>query len=191
MKKLLSLLFLCLYLNLQAQDTPEEKKIHYFFSVQSGLLAGKSAESITYTASTIHGVVIGNRLRVGGGLGIDSYDQWQTSPLFGSIGYDLLSYGNNGLFVQVNYGWSHGWMQKQEGTASKSAGGGKMFNAMMGYRIKAGDLSVSISAGYKFQYVFSDYTYWYTNFGSTYPGYREHIDQDIERFVFSLGIGWR
>lgn len=175
--------------SLSAQEaTPVQKKIQYFFSVNSGLLAGeKRASAITYTASTVHGITIGKRLRAGAGFGFDSYSNWQALPLFGQASYDVLG-KKNAVFIEFSYGWSHAWMQKEQWAPATTDQGGRMVNSMIGYRIASGTLRVSVTAGYKYQHVMSDYSYQYDFFPTSY-GYR--AEENFQRLVLTVGLGWR
>ena len=173
-----------------AQDSiPQKKNVHYFFTVNSGMLAGETRmASITYTLNTVHGVAFG-KFRAGLGLGLDSYTDRQTLPMFAQVSYDILG-KKNPIFIQAGYGWSHAWVIKPDWVSNMNAGGGKMFNAMIGYRINAGDLNISVAAGYKYQETTVDnQNYYYYDFFRY--GYSDKIDTIYERLVFTLGIGWK
>lgn len=195
MKKLISILCLMTVVGFAyAQDSMRQSRVHYFFTINSGMLAGEpKGTSIGYTTSTVHGVIMGKRLRMGAGIGFDSYYQWQALPVFGQLSYDLIVVNKNALYAQVGYGWSHAWMQRPEGTTSFSSSGGKMFNAMLGYRLTQGKMSVTLGLGYKFQAAVSQSQYWYDSGFVPYPptGYGQRTEIGLERFVVTIGVGWR
>ena len=74
------------------KDNLSGKFIGYFFNVQVGPLVGCSncgqRKEITFTSSTVHGLMIGRKLRAGAGIGFDAYYLWQTLPVFGSAELD-------------------------------------------------------------------------------------------------------
>jgi len=172
----------------------DSRKISYFFSVNTGFLGGERMKSLTYTFNTLHGITIGKRLRTGAGLGIDSYDGWQTLPLFGQVGYDLFQFNEgNALFVQIHYGWSHAWSIRTGGRLPYDDHGGKTYGAMVGYRMSVGTLKFYLSVGYKYQEILSTYTspvYYDLRLYQPYIPYSQRSDQKLERFTATLGIGW-
>jgi hypothetical protein len=187
----------------QAQDSG--KKIRYFFNINSGALVGcqdcKSGSEVTISSSTIHGVIIGKKLRVGMGLGYDSYYLWQTAPLFGAVSWDLIGNKNkNALFIQVSYGGAFAWRNSigEYGFeyGFKKAEGGKTFAAQIGYRVRYHDLKLSFSAGTKFQEVTTFYeypTYYYTFNGQSVLGApsTKSVLQELNRLQFNLSVGWK
>jgi hypothetical protein len=100
------------------RDTVQnDQQFTYFFNLQVGNLIGCTncdvGKEVTFTTSTTHGVIIGKKLRVGAGIGFDSYYNWQTMPLFGSASWDLFGTKNtNAVFLQANYGWAQAWQNK-------------------------------------------------------------------------------
>lgn len=173
------------------QETQSQKgKIYYFFAINSGMLAGDKAKSITYTANTVHGVTLGDRLRVGAGAGLDTYQGWQTIPLFGQVTYDLIG-TKNVVFVQLNYGWAHAWMQKQQWSPPTTEHGGRMFNSMIGYRISTGNVRLYAAAGYKFQSVSSWYDFSNDQPGRYFYGRTEKTELNFERVMITIGVGWK
>jgi hypothetical protein len=125
--------------------------VGYFFNLQVGSLIGCddciAEKEVTITASTVHGVTIGNKFRIGGGIGFDSYYHWETMPLFGSVSWDVLGTKNTtALFVQVNYGWAMPWRtEKAWEFGSTGVEGGQMVYGMAGLRLKYHDMRISFT----------------------------------------------
>lgn len=201
--KLIVLLWLCAfgvnsYSQISKADSAsaEFKKVAYFFSLQSGALFG---DQVTFSASTIHGVKLGRKLRVGAGIGFDSFEDAQTMPLFGSASWDLFG-KKNVVFVQMNYGWApYAWTPAlKDSYGFKKINGGETFSAMIGYRIKYGDVRLAMLVGYKHQEVkiYSEYPIYYYSFLSSiapggYPTNSQTLSESMNRFAVSLSVGWR
>lgn len=176
-------------------------RFQYFFNVQVGPVIGDDDHNgnndITFTTSTLHGITLGRKLRAGIGLGFDSYDSWQSTPLYGSVSWDLLGTKNTqALFAQFDYGWSKAWKQRDDTDFDLAdSKGGKMYNALIGYRIKYHKLKIGLSVGSKFQQVYAYYeypTYYYTVEGIIMEGSptKKTIQKDMKRLILSLVIGW-
>ncbi len=178
-----------------------DQRFSYFFNLQVGTLIGcndcSNGKETTFTSSTTHGAIIGKKLRVGAGIGFDSYYNWHTMPIFGSISWDLVGTKNtNALFVQFNYGGAEAWRNKSEqdyGLANTS--GGRVSSILVGYRVKYHDVRISLSAGAKFQRVKSYYEYptLYWRNGEWVEGKpnTKSIQQDMSRLMFGMTIGWK
>lgn len=179
------------------------KKFEYFFYLQSGTLIGcnecSRGKELTFTGATVHGVKIGNRLRLGGGIGYDSYYGWNIMPVFGSASWDLFA-KKNAFFVQFNYGGSlKSWKYSQynyEEYGFQGSEGGRMINPMVGYRVHYHDVSLALMAGYKYQRVSSYYEYpsyyWDPLQGQIIgePN-KTTLVQEMNRFMLSMYIGWK
>jgi hypothetical protein len=187
---------------IRADSVTSEKFIQYFFNVQVGSLIGCTDciadKEVSFTASTVHGITIGNKLRVGGGLGFDSYYSWQTVPFFGSVSWDLLGTKNtNALFIQCNYGWSSPWRtEKAWEYGQTSVDGGQMFYGMAGVRLKYYDLRLSFSVGGKVQEVYTyidSPTFYYDINGNPISGTSSTttIAETMKRFAVTITIGWK
>jgi len=179
-----------------------DRKFEYFFNVQSGPLVGCSkcelGKAVTFSAATTHGVTIGKKLRTGFGIGFDTYYDWQTLPIFGSVSWDLLGTKNTqALFVLATYGWSSSWHTRSEWDAPTTRYyGGAMFNPQVGYRIKYHDVKISLSVGTKYQEVVTKHeypTYYYRSDGVMVEGSPSTttIKQHLRRFMISMAIGWK
>jgi hypothetical protein len=182
-----------------SDSAKQQKFISYFFTVQTGTIVGcrdcKVGKEITFSASTIHGIKVGRKLRVGAGVGFDSYSNWQTLPLFGSVSLDLFG-KNNTVFTQLNYGWARAWrpFSNQE-YGFKDTNGGQSFSAMIGYRIMYGDMRLALSAGYKFQsatayYQYSYYSWLYSN-QNYETGTQQTVKENMNRLAILLSVGWK
>jgi hypothetical protein len=187
-------LMLLLAATLHGQDSLRQHRILPFVSLSSGVLAGEhpqTGKTLTSTTSLSGGLKV-RQMRVGVGMGFDSYPEWQTMPLYGTIAFDL-SKSTQGFFVQFSYGHSFAWMQENEFNRPSKEEGGRMINPMIGYFFTTGPCRVGLSAGYKFQRVWARYDYLYNPTSSFWPGYGNQttITQNIERVVVSLSVGWR
>lgn len=182
------------------------KKTGYFFSIQSGMLVGKYSlgctdcnpvKEVTFSAATIHGVKIGKRLRVGGGLGFDAYSGWNVVPIFANASWDLVSQ-KDAFFLQLNYGTSlKSWKQvPYEEYGLQSSQGRVMINPAVGYRIRYHDASIALLVGYKLQKMISYYeypTYYWHPIQGQLIGDNNSItqDQNLNRLMVSISVGWK
>src|SRR6267154_1561715 len=91
----------------QGRSSDDEQKnpgsVVYFFAIQAGALVGcndcSKGKEFTFSAATIQGVTIGRKFRTGIGLGFDSYQHWQTVPIYGMVSWDLIGDKNkNAVF---------------------------------------------------------------------------------------------
>jgi len=187
----------------KSEEPQLTKKIEYFFNVQSGMLVGCNdcgkSKDYTFSATSIHGITIGQKLRAGLGLGFDSYQNWQTLPLFAVASWDLIGNKNkNAVYLQLAYGWAHPWFIHDGIYATygadpfSSINGGKMINPQIGYRLRYYNLKLSAAIGYKLQRI----TY-------TKPGYGycpacdfpqssvDDVTQDMNRVQLVMSVGWK
>ncbi|MFM9837709.1 MAG: hypothetical protein ACKVOQ_05550 [Cyclobacteriaceae bacterium] len=179
-----------------------EKLLSYFFSINSGALVGcqdcNGGSEVTFSSSTIHGATIGKKLRVGVGLGYDSYYLWQTAPLFGTVSWDLIGNKNkNALFLQFGYGGANAWRNSVQEYGFKKVEGGKTFTTQIGYRIRYHDVRISFLIGTKYQEVTTFYeypTYRYGFNGQPILGETpstKSVLQELNRIQLSISIGWK
>jgi hypothetical protein len=188
----------------QPGDTATSKRfIGYFFNLQLGSLIGcedcATDKEVTFTASTVHGVTIGDKFRIGGGIGFDSYYGWQTMPVFASASFDLLGTKNtNALFVQFNYGASVPWRTEKQWDYTSVTGvdGGPMYYGMAGLRLKYHDMRISFTIGGKFQSVSSYFeipTIYYDVNGIPVQGAssKTTIVESMSRLALGVSIGWK
>ncbi len=186
------------------------KKIEYFFNVQTGLLVGCNdcgkAKELTFSATTVHGITIGRKLRAGLGLGFDSYQNWQTLPIYGVASWDLIGNKNkNAVFLQMAYGWAHPWFIRDGAYGSytsdpfSGASGGRTINPQIGYRMKYYNLKLSMAVGYKFQRIHYSSAYFqlYPNcptcnyYITTNQISTTAITQDMSRVQLIMSVGWK
>lgn len=181
------------------------RPIVYFFSIQAGTLAGcndcNKGKEFTFSAATIQGIAIGMKLRTGVGLGFDSYQNWQTFPVYGMVSWDVIGNRNrNALFIQMSYGWAHPWFVRDGAYASyvsdpfSGVQGGRMLNPQIGYRIKYYDLKLSFAVGYKFQQIhYRRPGYYYLSCPSCdLPQLSfDEITQDMNRVQVVISVGWK
>jgi hypothetical protein len=181
---------------------PSSKKAQYFFTIQVGSLVGCNdcdrGKDFTFSAATVHGVSVGNKLRLGVGLGFDSYLNWQTLPLFGQASWDLFgSRDKNALFVQMAYGWAHPWFVRSGQYSYYTSDpfqhieGGRMINPQIGYRIKYYDLRISFSLGYKHQNIsYQVNNNIYCDPAACPPNLQwSDVSRETDRFQFNLILG--
>jgi len=183
-------------------STASNKYIQYFFNVQVGSLIGCSdcisEKEVSFTASTVHGITVGDKFRLGGGLGFDSYMDWQTMPVFASLSWDLLGTRNtNALFLQFNYGFALPWRTEHLlEVGATGVDGGQMVYGMAGMRLKYHDLRISFSIGGKVQAVSSYFEtpnfYWDVN-GNPIQGTstKTTIEETMKRLALTMSIGWK
>lgn len=177
------------------------KRAEYFFYFQSGTLVGCNecgrGKEITFSGATVHGIKLDKRVRLGVGLGYDSYYGWNTVPIFGSVSWDMFA-KKNAFFLQFNYGGAlKTWRYDQyDQYGYKKSEGGRMVNPMVGYRIRYHDASIALMVGYKFQQITSYYeyeNYWWNPVTERYD--QEPIvsneNRKLNRFMISLAVGWK
>jgi hypothetical protein len=182
-------LFLCVSCQLSAQSDSSsisKNKIVYFNSFLAGGIFGKTESGSGPSFLMTHGVRM-NRLALGAGVGFDSYLDWKTLPVIGSIYFDFAKIKQNAFFILFNAGYSNAWRIKgEEPIFDEQVRGGEVINSMVGYRIKTNQFSLYISAGHKFQKVQRSYnpTPW-----SSIPGSKVSIEEDMNRMVVQIGFG--
>jgi len=187
--------------NLLTDTLKRNRKIEYFFYLQSGTLIGcnecSQGKEVTFSGATVHGVKLGKRLRVGAGIGYDAYYNWNNLPLFGSASWDLFA-RKNAFFIQLNYGSTlTSWKYSQfDEYGYKESKGGRMVNPMVGYRILYHDLSIALMAGYKSQRMSSFYeypSYYWDQVNGQLLGdpTTAEMSRELNRLMISMTIGWK
>ncbi len=174
------------------------KLFSYFFNLQMGGLFGKE---VTFTTTSVHGVTIGKKLRVGFGIGYDYYKNWQTTPVYGMASWDLIGNRNkNAVFLQMAYGWASPSYMSDAGYTyyynnnPTAWCGGRMINPQIGYRIKYYNVKIAMAIGYKFQRIF-----YKQNSGIVDPGFSQFrypytaldVTQDLSRVQLIMSVGWK
>ena len=183
-----------------AQDSLSKRKIEYYFQFQSGALIGctscSDGKQISFSGSTTHGIKIGRKLRVGAGVGLDSYFEWNTMPLFGSVSWDLIG-KKNVLFVEMNYGGAlASWRPiDYQDYGFQKTNAGKMYSYGLGYRIRYEKIRISMGVGRKAQQITSYYEYptYYWNNNNYIQGdpSRKTIKNEMSRLQIWLAVGWK
>src|SRR5258706_4796698 len=186
-------------------DEENGKVVEYFFNIQAGSLIGCNncgkGKDVTFSFATTHGVTIGKKLRTGVAVGFDSYTNWQTSPIYAVVSWDLIGNKNgNAVYLQMEYGWSHPWFVRNGSYSYYNTdpfigvSGGKMINPSIGYRIKYYNLKMSLAVGYKFQRIFYKTNYYgYYCPSCNYIAFsmpaQSEITQDFNRLQVILIVG--
>jgi len=188
------------YAQHNGQDSLSKRKIEYYFQFQSGALIGctscSDGKQISFSGSTTHGIKIGRKLRVGAGVGLDSYFDWNTMPVFGSVGWDLIG-KKNALYVELNYGSAlTSWRpQDYQEYGYQKTNAGKMYSYGLGYRIKYEKMRISFGVGRKTQLVTSYYEYptYYWNNNNYVQGdpSRKTVRNEMNRLQVWLAVGWK
>jgi len=185
----LVLLLLCVSCQLLAQadsSSVSKNKVIYFNSFLAGAAFGKTESGSGPSFLMTHGVRM-NRLALGAGVGFDSYLDWKTVPVVGSIYFDFAKIKQNAFFILFNVGYSNARRIKGvDPVFDENVRGGEMINSLVGYRIKTNQFSLYISAGHKFQKVIHSYnpTPW-----SGVPGSKVTIEENMNRMVIQIGFG--
>jgi hypothetical protein len=161
----------------------------YFLSIHSGGLLGKKGHGSAMTVSLIQGVRH-KRFAFGAGVGYDSYAEWRTFPIFGSVTYDLSKVSSNKLFIQFNAGYSKAWNPTRgEFGLRYEDKGGPIFHPLFGYRIQKGNIALYMTVGYRFQRLTSEWTERFWGWGNSPNKFTER--RDIERLSVQIGFGFR
>ena len=186
-------IFVCLLLCVSSQIVAQsdsssisKRRIFYFNSFLAGAIFGKSESGSGPSLLMTHGVRI-NSLALGAGVGFDSYLDWKTLPVIGSVCFDFAKIKQNALFILFNAGYSNAWRIKGEDPIfDQHVRGGATIQSMAGYRIKARQFSLYIAAGHKFQKVEQSYnpTPWSSGTGSKIT-----IEESMNRMVVLIGFG--
>lgn len=167
-----------------------KRKLTYFNTFLAGAMMGESGKGTGVTLSTIHGVRL-KRAAFGAGIGFDSYFDWKTLPIFGSVSFDFAKIKSNALFVQFNAGYAEAWLVRDEDswTPPYRDYGGTMVSSSAGYRITKERFSLYAMVGHKFQrsHCFYEPELW----SSFAPTYRQRIQEDMNRLVVQIGFGLR
>lgn len=183
--RILLLVLLVGSLSASAQADSLVSKATYFNSVYAGGLLAKKGNGISLSASTIHGIRK-NRLASGVGIGYDVYIDWQTLPVFASVGYDLSKPGKNDFFIQIMVGYAKAWVPETENSwYVYESKGGRIIHPLIGYRIHSNQFSLYFTAGYQWQRI----SYEEKIRGWDNPSSRVTIQREIQRISVQLGFG--
>ena len=186
---LLFILFIiCISAHAQVDSgAPSERKVIYYNNFLAGGLLGAGGSGSGLTFSTTHGIRI-NRLSVGAGFGFDSYSDWKTVPVFGTIEFDFAKIKRNAFFLQFNAGYADAKrINREEWITEYREYGGVMTSFMLGYKIRAEKFSMYVLAGHKSQE--ANYYYNPQPWSSFAPPPIYSVEENMNRFVVQLGFG--
>jgi hypothetical protein len=189
---LLGILLLASQLTSVAQDTTKFKPRYmgmFLSGAQLGCTNCSLSNKITFSAQAVNGIQLSKRFSVGLGVGLDTYDQWKTMPVFIHVSQKLMG-RKNGLLVQFSSGYAFGFMDKlgYELSDLKECGG-MMYHPAIVYQFNYYRLKIYFSAGIKYQTVSYSTSTRYTDFyGSHYS--ETNYTTDLRRAVFQVGFGW-
>lgn len=174
----------------QAEKTEVSgRKAIYYNSFLAGGLLADQGQGTGVTLSMVHGVRV-KRFSFGAGIGLDSYLDWKTMPLFGSVSFDFGKVKNNSFYVQCNAGYAEAWRIKQEEwrPSGYHEYGDMMISSLIGYRISKERFSLYMQAGHKFQGAHSSY---HTELWSGFaPQSSFYVDEEMNRLVIQIGFGF-
>lgn len=93
----------------------KEKAIRYVFTINSGTLFCRNCNlSPSSVPTTIHGIELFKRWRIGGGIGYTSFRNVNTMPYFGSVSVDMPDRNKNrGLYAEWNFGSGWAWLGEE------------------------------------------------------------------------------
>ena len=188
--RILLFVFFGLCISARAQsdlDKTSKWKVIYYNNFLAGGLMGESGKGSGLTLSTTHGIRT-NRFSVGAGLGFDSYFDWKTVPVFGTIEFDFAKIKRNAFFLQFNAGYADAKrINREEWVTEYREYGGEMISYMLGYKMRAEKFSLYVLAGHKFQE--ANYSYNSQPWSSFYPPPTYAVEENMNRFVVQLGFG--
>jgi hypothetical protein len=185
---LLFILFtFCISAHAQVDGVPLKRKVIYYNNFLAGGLLGESGKGSGLTISMTHGIRI-NWLTLGAGVGYDSYFDWKTVPVYGTIEADFAKIKRNAFFLQFNAGYADARrINREEWVTDYREYGGEMVSFMLGYKIRAEKFSLYVLAGHKFQE--ANYSYNPQPWSSfAYPPIYS-VEENMNRFVVQLGFG--
>lgn len=168
-------------------QVPKRKSIYYNSFLAGGLLADQG-QGTGVTLSMVHGVRV-KRFAFGAGIGLDSYLDWKTLPVFGSVNFDFGKVKNNAFFVQCNVGYAEAWRIKRDEwyPSGYHEYGDVMISSLIGYRITMEKFSLYMQAGHKFQTAHSSY---HSEPWSAFaPQSSLFVDEKMNRLVVQIGFG--
>jgi hypothetical protein len=171
----------------EKSEVPERKVIYYNSFLAGGLLADQG-QGTGVTLSMVHGVRL-KRFAFGAGIGLDSYLDWKTLPVFGSVSFDFGKVKNNAFFIQCNAGYAEAWRIKSDEwyPSGYHEYGDVMISSVIGYRIMKERFSLYMQAGHKFQEAHSSYHF--DPWSSYYPQSSLFVDEEMNRIVVQIGFG--
>jgi hypothetical protein len=171
-----------------AAEPDSLSRIHYFYSIHSGILTGSKGNGSTITASLLQGVRY-KSFAVGAGLGYNTYLEWQTLPLFMFASADFARGRHGAFFVQCGAGYSKAWnLPVDAETFASNLEGRHYIHPLIGYRIKKDKLRLYLSAGYMFQRILYEQPSSSWGWG---PQNKTAVERDMQRVSVQIGLGFR
>lgn len=165
------------------EEGEQRSRANYYNSFQSGGLFGKKDKGASFTFSTTHGIQL-RSVRLGLGIGYDSYQRWRVLPLFGQVCWDFAPIRDNVIFLSGTGG--HAWgsfRQQNEFEPDYHGARGWLINPSLGYRIRADKWDITMSAGYRWQRLnYNHLAFWW-------GGSEVFVKETIERVVLQIGFG--
>ena len=147
----------------EAQPT---QQLNYFNHTQVALLIGEESENQMLKAmipsfQTTNGVRVGDHFGIGIGLGVEPLE-YTVFPVFLS-GYYYLTNKKNTPYFALKGGYAFTNSHKQvlnyySYNGKNNNKGGLMFNPEIGVRFKVSDFDMTLSGGYRFQRLKSNYS---------------------------------
>lgn len=166
-----------------------KRTVSYFNNFLAGGLFGEQGQGSGLSLSTTHGIRL-NRWALGAGVGFDSYLDWKTVPVFGSISFDFGKVKSNAFFLQFNAGYANARrINRDDGFVEFEQSGGKMISSLIGYRVTKERFSLYVLAGHKFQQ--THFSYNPEPWSSFAPQSSYSVEESINRLVVQLGFGLR
>ncbi len=152
--------------------------------------SSESADEKEFTVSvtTIHGIKFKSGIKLGLGVGLDTYYDLKVFPLIVSVTFDQ-ERKQHGLFVQLNSGYSIvRYTESIDEYGNLYEKGGFTINPIIGYRITVENFRIYWQGGYKYQVAEAGYEY-YLDWGGMPQLSSRHYE--LNRFVIQLGFGFR
>lgn len=169
-----------------AQTDSTVSRVGWFVSLHSGVLFPQVGNALTISTHLIQGIRY-DRVSFGVGVGYDSYEYWETLPVFTGVAYDVLRRGSNALYVGVNGGYSNAWNRlPDELSVGMEDDGGYFIHPLVGYRLHQGRVTLHLTGGYKIQRI--HYRRSINGWGLPMV---TSVVQDMERISIQMGIGLR
>jgi len=174
-----------------AQGDSLQSKLKYYNSFVSGVMIGSSKDEeereFTVSFTTLHGIKFKSGLKLGLGIGLDTYYDLKVFPLIASVSFDREG-NRHGLFVQLNSGYSVvRYTERNEEFGNLYEEGGFTINPIIGYRIMVEAFRIYWQAGYKHQV--AEVGYEYRDWRGSLQRNSRHYE--LNRFVIQLGFGFR
>lgn len=168
----------------QVEVQDNDRTIAYYNRLSTGILVGGQHGMVTGSVTTIHGISLG-QVALGVGVGLEGYERWRTVPIFGSLSYYPNGARESGAFLQLDAGHAIcRLLTAAEEVEIDGSRGGFMFSSTLGYQLAVGKLLVNLSAGYKMQKMRGHFT-------GVWSPLRYTIEEQADRFVFQIGVGFK